>query len=182
MNSNTPKPLHKICGKEMLNMILESCKLANLATAITIVPEKFDNFKTATKYKTEYITQKQAKGSGDALSLISQSEIPDNIIVLNGDIPLIKNSTLTKLMENHIESNAPITLLTSTPPDNNGLGRILRNSENNILSIVEENDTDNKTRDIKEINVGVYCFKSSWLMKSMGNLKPLPINLLKKEF
>ena len=86
MNSNTPKPLHKICGKEMLNMILESCELANLATAITIVPEKFDNFKTATKYKTEYIAQKQAKGSGDALSLISQSEIPDNIIVLNGDM------------------------------------------------------------------------------------------------
>lgn len=172
MNSNTPKPLHKICGKEMLNMILESCELANLATAITIVPEKFDNFKTATKYKTEYIAQKQAKGSGDALSLISQSEIPDNIIVLNGDIPLIKNSTLTNLMEHHIESNAPITLLTAIPPDNNGLGRILRNSENNILSIIEENDTDNTTRHIKEINVGVYCFKSSWLMKSMGNLRP----------
>lgn len=172
MKSNIPKPLHKICGKEMINMILDSCKESGLPSAITIVPEKFDDFEKVTQNRTEYVVQKEAKGSGDALLQIKTSTIPSNIIVLNSDVPLIKASTILKMMDHHLKSKADITLLTSIPPSNQGFGRILRNNNQEILGIVEENDTDAETHSIDEINVGIYCFKSSWVTEAINELSP----------
>jgi len=172
MKSETPKPLHKICGKEMINMILDSCQNAGLSPAIIVIPENSDQFESVTRKKTQYVIQKQPKGSGDALSQIKQLSEYENIIVLNSDIPLITPSTISKLIESHIESNATITLLTSIPTENKGLGRILRDDKNNILSIIEEVDVDSQTRNIEEINVGAYCFQSSWVSQALKELHP----------
>ena len=172
MKSKTPKPLHKICGKEMIRMILDSCESAGLPQSITIVPDNFDNFEKVTLNRTKYVTQKKANGSGDALLQITQLPMPDNIIVLNSDVPLITDSTISKMITSHIKSDAYITLLTSIQSENKGLGRILRNGKKDILDIIEESDTDNETSHITEINVGIYCFKSSWVLKTIKELKP----------
>ena len=126
MKSKTPKPLHKICGKEMIRMILDSCESAGLPQSITIVPDNFDNFEKVTLNRTKYVTQKKANGSGDALLQITKLPMPDNIIVLNSDVPLITDSTISKMITSHIKSDAYITLLTSIQSENKGLGRIPR--------------------------------------------------------
>ena len=173
MNSDIPKVLHKICGTEMLNILLDTTFTAGITSSVTVVPKENDLFKVAVKNKTTFAVQQAAKGSGHALVQSSRHTVDaKNIIVLNGDVPLVKSTTITSLISHHDKSAATITILTSKsiPPD--GLGRVVRNQYGSIEAIVEEKEAEADTLSINEINAGVYCFQVPWVWNALEALKP----------
>ncbi|MFL2784405.1 MAG: bifunctional UDP-N-acetylglucosamine diphosphorylase/glucosamine-1-phosphate N-acetyltransferase GlmU [Dehalococcoidia bacterium] len=172
MKSRIPKVLHRIAGTEMLKIILITAKNAGISSLVTIVPEDHDQFITAVGQYTQLAVQKEAKGSGHAVlqskPLLNKS---DNIVVLNGDVPLIKSSTLSEMMLKHSESDATVTLLTSRQISNEGMGRIVRSDDGYISSIIEDKEATPDLRKIDEVNAGIYCFRGEWLWQALESLK-----------
>ena len=172
MKSRIPKVLHKIAGTEMLKIILTTAENAGISSLVTVVPENHEQFITSVGQHTQLVVQKEAKGSGHAVlqskPILSKS---DNIVVLNGDVPLIKSSTLSKMMLKHSESGATVTLLTSRLVSNEGMGRIVRSNDGQISSIIEDKEATADLRKIDEVNAGIYCFRGAWLWKALETLK-----------
>jgi len=169
MNSSLPKVLHPFCGKEMVRYVLEAVQpLVDGPVVVVISPEsrKVSNLISSS---VEYVEQIKPKGTGQAL-LEAEKVLngrASNVLVLYGDTPLITSFTLIKLMERHQAANATITLVTSDLVSPSGLGRVERNSEGEITNIIEESEATNSQMAIKEINGGVYAFKSNWLWPAL---------------
>ena len=173
MKSRKPKALHTVCGKPMLEIVVESARSAGLGPVAVVVPEESTSIRKALGDECLYAVQKEQLGTGNAL-MQAQSAIPDsdNIVVMAGDTPLLRHETLVEMTRTHITAETPVTMLTSSLTDPEGLGRVVRDSDGKIASVVEQKEADPHTLDIREINAGVYCFKSSWLWANLPCLKP----------
>lgn len=173
MNSRTPKPLHRICGREMLLLVTDAVRAAGIDRITVVVPPDGLPFREALGDSVRYATQSESRGTAHALiQAESASEGADNILVLYGDTPLILPKTLSDLMQRHQESEACTTIVTSRPPRPDGMGRIIRNDLGGITAIVEERNADSKTLGIREVNSGLYCFRSGWLWENLAKLTP----------
>lgn len=173
MKSRVPKVLHRICGKEMVNLVVGTARQAGFSTVVVVVPPQAEAIRQAVGEGVRFAQQAEALGSGHALLQAREAlHGVDTIAVLSGDVPLVRPETLSRLTRLHLEREACITLLTSrlTRPD--GLGRVVRDSAGRIIAIVEESEADETTRAIAEINAGVYCFRTSWLWQNLGGLSP----------
>lgn len=175
MRSRTPKALHRVCGREMVSLTLSAARDAGLEHAVVVTPPDDDRFRTALGDTALYATQAQPLGTGNAL-LQARGALNgvDNIVVLYGDTPLIKPRTLADMMRRHDESEASVTLLTSSAVNPDGMGRIARGADGNITAIVEQEYADDKTLAIREVNCGLYCFRAAWLWQNLERLPPSP--------
>ena len=173
MNSSQPKALHKLSGTPMITWIVNAIFKSRINEIITIVPPNYEAFQNTLKGKSELAVQESPKGSGHAL-LQSKAKAQDanNLIVINSDMPLIKAETLIDLMNHHQTSGADLTVLIAKVNKPTGFGRIVRNSEGEIIYIAEESEANIEQMLINEINAGVYCFKTSWLWNALESLKP----------
>ena len=174
MNSTIPKPLHKICGKEMLRILIDTLDKTKVDQVFVIVPPNSKEIVRAINNKNiKFIEQKYPDGTSGAL-IKANSEIKNsqNTLVLYADVPLIRASTINKLFDEHIKSQSNISLVTSYKENPKGLGRIIRSSKNFITKIIEEkNIKDSISSNIKEINVGLYYFNSKWLYNNIPKIK-----------
>ena len=171
--SQVPKVLHHICGKEMVRLVVDAARAVGVQSVATVVPKASQAIRDALGDTVEFATQPEPLGSGDALLRARNALIGvDNVLVLYGDVPLILRDTLRRLLQRHDETEACMTLLTSTlvPPD--GLGRIVRSAEGSVAAIIEESVADEETRAIVETNSGCYCFRASWLWDTLEGLAP----------
>jgi len=173
MKSSLPKVLHKLSGKPMITLVMDSIVNAGVQDITAVVPSCNEPFKEALEEKIEITVQKHQKGSGHALLQCRQkaSNI-ENILVINGDMPLIKAKTLSDLMTQHKSSKADLTLLTGKVTDPKDFGRIVRNNEGKVTKVVEESEANENQLLINEINAGAYCFKTAWLWAALESLKP----------
>ncbi len=173
MKSSLPKVLHKLSGKPMIALVMDSIIKAGVHDIIAVVPSCHEPFKETLEGKIAIATQKHPKGSGHALLQCRQkaSNI-ENILVINGDMPLIKAKTLSDLMKQHKTSKADLTLLTGQVTDPRDFGRIVRNDEGKVINVIEESEADVAQLLINEVNAGAYCFKTSWLWAALESLKP----------
>ncbi len=173
MKSSLPKVLHKLSGKPMITLVMDSIVNAGVQDITAVVPSCNEPFKEALEEKIEITVQKHRKGSGHALLQCRQkaSNI-ENILVINGDMPLIKAKTLSDLMAQHKSSKADLTLLTGKVTDPKDFGRIVRNNEGEVTKVVEESEANENQLLINEINAGAYCFKTAWLWAALESLKP----------
>lgn len=173
MNSNTPKVLHRVCGTEMVRLVHEAALHAGIATEVVVVPQDSKKIAAALGPSASYVTQKEARGTGHALLQAEQllKEV-DNVLVMCGDVPLANAETLKRMMMRHDETEACITLLTSTLVNPEGMGRIVRDKSGAVTAIVEEHEANDDTKTIREINSGFYCFRASWLWKHLNALTP----------
>jgi len=173
MKSSLPKVLHKLSGKPMITLVMDSIVNAGVQDITAVVPSCNEPFKEALEEKIEITVQKHQKGSGHALLQCRQkaSNI-ENILVINGDMPLIKAKTLSDLMAQHKSSKADLTLLTGKVTDPKDFGRIVRNNEGEVTKVVEESEANENQLLINEINAGAYCFKTAWLWAALESLKP----------
>ncbi len=162
MNSDLPKVLHKICGKPMINYIIDACKNAGIVDIIVVVGHKADVVKKNVS-DVEFVLQNEQLGTGHAV-MCAQKFINDGekVLVLNGDLPLITSDTLKKL----IETQCSAALISTVLENPKGYGRILRNGEK-FLRIVEDKDLNENETQIKEINTGVYLFDSHLLKTAL---------------
>ena len=168
MKSRKPKVLHPVCGKPMLRIITESAATAGLGPCVVVVSAESDAVRDALGSGCLYAVQEERLGTGHALTQ-AQGVIPDcdNLVVMAGDTPLLRPQTLAELTRTHLASEAPITMLTSSLTDPDGLGRVVRDSDGRIAAVVEHEEADPETLSVNEINAGTYCFRTSWLWDNL---------------
>lgn len=169
MKSNLPKVLHKVCGKPMLNYIIDACKNAGIEKIAVVVGHQADTIKSSIA-DVEFFLQSEQLGTGHAV-ICAKDFIndDDDVLILNGDIPLITCETIKKLYSVHGENS--LTLISTVVENPNGYGRIVRR-DGKFLRIVEDKDADKNEKLVNEINVGVYLFNSSALktaLQFLGN-------------
>jgi bifunctional UDP-N-acetylglucosamine pyrophosphorylase/glucosamine-1-phosphate N-acetyltransferase len=127
----------------------------------------------------QFVEQTQQLGTGHALQIVkaefamSGKTPPENLLVLSGDVPLIRPETLEKLTAFHLDEKAAMTILTAVPPDPTGYGRVLRKTVERaeVLGIVEQKDLKPEEMSASEINSGIYCFKTAALFEQLDKLQ-----------
>ena len=171
MKSQTPKVLHRICGVEMVKLVVDSARQAGLDPIIVVVPGESQAIRSALSGDVTYAVQSKPLGSGHAvLQALEALTHPDTIVVLSGDVPLIHSETIRDMVRLHVEREAGVTLLTSTLGNADGLGRVVRAPSGDITAVVEESEADEAVLGIDEINAGAYCFRGAWLAETLGML------------
>jgi len=175
MNSDLPKVLHKLNGKALLDFVLDESKLLNPKETIVVVGFKKEQVISHTKHRAnlKYATQMEQLGTGHAVlqtgDLLKNKE--GHILILYGDVPNIKESTLRPIIDDHLINNRDLTLITAEIDDPTGYGRIIRDKNDNLLKIVEEKDCTDEERKIKEWNPGIYIFKIPGVFKILNDIK-----------
>ena len=168
MKSRTPKVLHTVCGKPMVSLVCDVARKARHDPIIVVVRDASSAIVGMLDSSCEYAFQAEPLGTGDALLCARDAAGDfDNILVMNGDIPLIRPGTLTELTELHLRSEAPVTMLTATVDEPYGLGRVARDSSGLVRAVVEHSEADAETLSLPEINAGVYCFRADWLWDNL---------------
>lgn len=172
MKSEMPKVLHKISGRPMIDYVVRTVRPLNPTKLCLVVGYKEELLRQYFGDNVRYVTQKEQLGTGHAV-LQAQSDLlafPGDVLVLYGDVPLVKEQTLRKLLEKHRSSQADLTIVTTRVADSTGFGRIVRNRSRRIMRIVEEKDATPAQRRIREINPGIYCFKASALLDALKKI------------
>ena len=140
---------------------------------ITVVGEQKEQIMEVLKDRTKYVVQEELLGTGHALmQVIPELESKSGqVIVLYGDVPIIRKETVEKLIDRNRNEREAVTLLTAISDNPTGYGRIVRNEIGEVLEIVEESLADEDTKKIKEINSGIYCFDIESLLDAVKELQ-----------
>ncbi len=175
MNSDLPKVLHKLQGKSLIDYVIDESELLNPKEILLVVGFKKERVikHTESRINLKYATQIEQLGTGHAV--LQTNELLKNrkghILILYGDVPNIKASTLQPIVDDHISNNRDLTLITAEIDDPAGYGRILRDKNGNLLKIIEEKDCNDKEKKIKEWNPGIYIFKIPEVFEILNNIK-----------
>ena len=187
MHSDLAKVLHRINGRPMIHYVLDTARALRPRRIIVIVGHQAGAVRRElaelpgptgptgpTGLAVEFAVQEEQLGTGHAVRqagplLAGESGV---VLVLAGDTPLIRPSTLASLIEAHRRDGAAASVLTSRVADPTGLGRILRDDAGRIDRIVEEKDATEEQRALKEINTSTYCFDPVLLLRALDRLTP----------
>ncbi len=175
MKSKTPKVLHEILGKKIIDYVLEACSEADISKKILILGHGKDDILNSLKdrdfdWKEQPIGEKYPYGTGYAV-MQAEKEIEEDsiVIILNGDVPLIEGDTLDEFIKFHKKNNNKASVLTAELDNPFGYGRIIRKKDS-LSGIVEEKDASQEEKNIKEINSGIYCFEGNILKRVLKEL------------
>ena len=174
MKSNKSKLVHKIYGKELVTRVVETAKKAEVHDVITVVGYLKEQVQLVLGDSVKYAYQEEMLGTGHAV-LQAEKYLKDKkgkVVILNGDVPILRPETLKNLIEKSIKNKEYATLLTAIYDNPKGYGRIIRDEGGNIKKIVEEKDATEDQSKIKEINAGIYCFDIEELLLALKELKP----------
>ncbi|MFB2893105.1 bifunctional UDP-N-acetylglucosamine diphosphorylase/glucosamine-1-phosphate N-acetyltransferase GlmU [Aerosakkonemataceae cyanobacterium BLCC-F50] len=175
MKSQLPKVLHPLGGRSLVERVIQSCLEINPIRRIVILGYEAEKVKTALNNipGLEFVEQKEQLGTGHAIQqLLPQLEdFSGDLLVLNGDVPLLRPQTIKHLIETHKQNKNSATLLTAHLPNPKGYGRVFCNGQNIIQQIVEDRDCSAAQKQNNRINAGVYCFHWLDLAKILPNLK-----------
>lgn len=177
MKSKKPKVLHEILGRPMLFYVLNSCKHSQVEKNLVVVGHNKEKVCKAfeDEQDVEFIEQPIGDnvpyGTGYAvMNALDKIEDDDTVIILNGDTPIISNSTISCFLRYHEERNNDITVLSADMKDPTNYGRIVRDENANVVAIVEEKDASEKQKLIREINSGIFAFKGSSLRSALQKI------------
>lgn len=168
MKSKHPKVVHKICGKTMIEWVVDAAKDVGNNDVIVVVGHKAEEVKEVLKDRVKYAYQETQLGTGHAVKM-AQDLLPEegNVLILTGDTPLITSQTLKALVNFHIEEGNSVTILSSVVEDPSGYGRIIRDEDGNVIKIVEDKDATEEERGIHEINSAMYVMDIPKLKKAL---------------
>ncbi|HSQ40419.1 MAG TPA: NTP transferase domain-containing protein, partial [Anaerolineales bacterium] len=176
MKSDLPKVLHPLCGKPMLWHVLEALKEVTTEPPVVVVGHGAEE---VTKYLGESartVLQEPQLGTGHA-AMQAESLLKgktDLVIVTYADMPLLRGETFKLLVETQRLNPGPFSLLTVRAEDPRGFGRIVRKPDGTVQAIVEEYVATPEQRQIKELNVGAYCFNAEWLWDVLKRIEKNP--------
>jgi UDP-N-acetylglucosamine diphosphorylase/glucosamine-1-phosphate N-acetyltransferase len=174
MKSDLPKVLHPLNGRPMVHYVIDAAEAIGSTKIILIVGHKIELvLESCRDRQVDFVTQAEQLGTGHAVMQTAPifNNFKGDILVLSGDVPLLTSQTLNSLIKIHQDENPLASLLTAEMDDPTGYGRIVRNRNGFVQKIVEHKDADAATLQIKEINVGIYIFKSEQLFQTLPVLK-----------
>ena len=174
MKTNKSKVVHKIYDKELVRRVVELAKKVGSDEIVTVVGHLREQVEAVLGDSVKYAIQEELLGTGHAVMQAKEylKGKKGKVVVLNGDVPIIRQETLENLITKSIKNKEYGTLLTAIYENPTGYGRIVRDEGGNIKEIVEEKDADPLQKRIREINSGVYCFDIEELLNSLDFIKP----------
>jgi bifunctional UDP-N-acetylglucosamine pyrophosphorylase/glucosamine-1-phosphate N-acetyltransferase len=174
MKSTTPKVLHRLCGRPMFEYVLDAADSATGSRPIVVFSPATDAVRDAVAGRADTALQDEPLGTGDALRAALEALPPEaeEVLVLSGDVPLVKADLLEALLEARALDHAAMSLVAVDALDPTGLGRVVRNDGGTVERIVEDKDASDEERQLTEINAGLYALDASWLRRRIGDLRP----------
>ena len=175
LKSKRPKVLHEVGGKPLLRHVVDAARqIVPPEDVYVIVGHEAGPVKdSVAKLGVQFVEQTEQRGTGHAIQTARQAtEGYENIIVLSGDVPLIRPETIRKVRDFHLERRAAMTVLTAAPEELQGYGRVVRKSDNSdeIREIVEPKALTPELAKAKEINSGIYAFAGKPLFAHIDSL------------
>ena len=174
MKSDLPKVLHGLNNRPMVEYVIDVAEeIASSKIVLIVGHEKERVIETVKQREVEFAVQSPQLGTGHAVLQAKPvlNGFDGNVLVLSGDVPLLRPETLRRLIEIHEKEAALATLLTANMEDPTGYGRVVRNRAGFVEKIVEEKDASEDIRKIKEINVGIYVFRTRELFHTLPQVK-----------
>lgn len=184
MRSSEPKPLHRLCGRPMVLHVIDALAELDVDRVVVVVGHGAEKVtKTIQEHAPEglfvdFVEQHVQRGTGDAVA-VALTAFPDDdedddgdLVVLPGDTPLLRPPTLAAMVRSHRAADAAATLLTAVVEDPYGLGRVVRDKDDRVSSIINEIDAAPEEKLINEIATSTYCFRRSVLAPSLRRLSP----------
>lgn len=176
MKSDLPKVLHPLCGRPMVWHVLEALKSAATEKPVVIVGHGAEAVQSYLGDSADCVLQEPQLGTGHAAM---QAEPllkgkTDLVIVTYADMPLLRGETFQRLVDTQRANPGPLSMLTVIADDPRGFGRIVRKPEGTVQAIVEEYVATPEQQQIRELNVGAYCFNSEWLWDAIHRIEKNP--------
>lgn len=176
MNSDLPKVLYDICGRPMLGYVIGACRLAGVDRLIVVVGHGKDRVmgRFAAEQGITWVEQPEQHGTGHAVVCCREAVkgLSGSVLVIAGDMPLVRRETLADLIETRDQSGDALVLATAFLDDPAGYGRIIRDAAGRLEAIVEHRDCTSKQREIREINPSYYCFDVERLFDALDRIAP----------
>ena len=173
MKSDLPKVLHLLKGRPLISWVVEAAK--KLKPTRIIVVTGHGGEKVVETLKDEglaFAEQKQQLGTAHAVMQASQqlAAFDGDVMVLSGDVPMIKPRTLEELATLARESSCAVAFLTTEPESPAGYGRVVRGADGNVTAIIEQRDATESQKKIREINGGIYIFDKKFLFETLPQI------------
>jgi bifunctional UDP-N-acetylglucosamine pyrophosphorylase / glucosamine-1-phosphate N-acetyltransferase len=178
MKSKRAKVLHELGGAPLIAHVVRAAQALDPRSIIVIVGHQAEEVEQAVLAEAgelaSFVVQAKQRGTGDAVeSARSRLEGSDSLVlVLSGDVPMIKVQTLQSLIEQHNQSEAACTILSVRLENPTHYGRVIRDQNDSFQKIVEERDANEEQRQVKEINSGIYCFDANELFRALRKVEP----------
>ncbi|AFI26590.1 MULTISPECIES: bifunctional UDP-N-acetylglucosamine diphosphorylase/glucosamine-1-phosphate N-acetyltransferase GlmU [Bacillus] len=172
MKSKLYKVLHPVCGKPMVEHVVDEALKLSLSKLVTIVGHGAEEVKKQLGDKSEYALQAEQLGTAHAVKQ-AQPFLADEkgvTIVICGDTPLLTAETMEEMLKEHTQREAKATILTAVAEDPTGYGRIIRSQNGAVQKIVEHKDASEEERFVTEINTGTYCFDNEALFRAIDQV------------
>lgn len=179
MQSELPKVMHVVRNKPLIEYVVSAVEKIGVRPVV-IVPDDSNLVRDYLGKRADYAVQTEILGTGHAVAMAENvlAGKCEHVIVLYGDMPFITAESLSKLIDDHTARGNMLTLMTTTVPDFHDwraqfydFGRIVRDSNGDIIRIVEKRDASPAELNITELNSAFFCFNAVWLWKNLKNLK-----------
>lgn len=173
MKSDKAKVLHELNSKPMLYYSVAAAKEAGAEKIVAVIGHQADIVRKAfAESGCIFVEQKPQLGTGHAV--LQAKDVLSNYdgltVILCGDVPLLNPATIKSLVDNHVDSKAMVSVLTTIPPPPHAYGRIVKDDKGNVLKIVEHKDATEDEKKIGEINTGIYCVDTKFLFHALGKV------------
>jgi len=172
MKSDDPKVLHEVCGRPMLSYVIDAALSVSPERVVVVTGPDQEAIAEIMPVGCERAVQQERRGTGDAVraGLEPLSDFAGDVMVLYGDVPLVHGDFVAGLFQRHLDADAAATLTTVRLDDPAHYGRIVRDERDNVARIIEYRDASPDEREIDEINVGLYVFRSDALRPALARL------------
>ncbi len=179
MRSKKAKVLHELDGKPLIAYVCRAAAALAPQKVYVVVGHQADQVKTAVleelgEDQTTFALQSEQLGTGHAVNSAREflRDTDSTLVILSGDVPIIRAETLASLVQQHHGQNAACTILTVKLNDPTGYGRVVRDGNGGFSHIAEQKDATDEERAVNEINSGIYCFNTRLLYRALEGLEP----------
>ena len=180
MKSQKAKVLHELGGRPIIAHVVQKALALQPRKVFVVVGHQAEDVESAVRAEAKndelvgFALQREQRGTGDAVMSAREvlKDADSTLLILSGDVPLVREETLRKLIERHIASGATCSILTVKLENPTGYGRVVRDDQNRFSRIVEQKDANEDEKQIREINSGIYCFDTAKLFKALEQVQP----------
>lgn len=172
MKSDLPKVLHRIADRPLLDHVLDTVEAVGITHTVVVVGHEAGLVEeSCQRAGLDFVLQEPQLGTGHAVQVAVDSLRKGGFcVVLAGDVPLLRSSTLQSLIDGTVSSGAAAVVLTCVVEDAGAYGRVVKDDSGQVLRIVEAKDADEAELAIGEYNTGVFCFRTDLMIEALGSL------------